>query len=72
MSDMANDMGGLHSHSALERELSMEKGKVLVDAKYAPLFPEGAEPFTYHNVKYVKVSILAFVNKGGMFKNLIK
>lgn len=72
MSDMANGVGGLHSHSALERELCMEKSKVLVDERYADLFPECAEPFSYHNVRYVKVPILAFVSRGGAFKNLIK
>lgn len=66
----------LHSHSALERELRFPKHIVLVDAKYKSLFADCIEgditPFSYYNVDYYKVPILAFVRKGGIFKNFMR
>lgn len=61
----------LHSHSGLERELDMPKHTVLVDESFKSLF--ASEPYTLfrHNGKrYIKVNILSFVKKGGLFKNL--
>ena len=64
------EYGGLHSHSAIERELVFPKDKVLVDARYKDKFSEGeTEEFVYKNVLYYKVPILSFVKKGGVFKN---
>lgn len=64
------EYAGLHSHSAIERELVFPKNKVLVDAKYKDLFEEWeTEPYAYENVLYYKVPILSFVKKGGVFKN---
>lgn len=63
----------LHSHSALERELRLPKHIVLVDKKYSHLFL--GEPYSlckYGGVDYLKVNTLSFVNKGGIFKNLLK
>lgn len=64
------EYGGMHSHSAIERELVFPKNKVLVDAKYKGLFDDGEiEEFIYKNVLYYKVPIMSFVKKGGVFKN---
>lgn len=71
---MSHGITFLHSHSGLERDLRFPKHTVLVDAKFAYMFSgEPCVPFTHitHNrIKYVKVNILSFVNKGGVFKNL--
>lgn len=59
----------LHSHSRLERILSIPKSNVLVDAKFRDLFPlSSVEPFTYNGVRYCLVPTLLFVNKNGVFK----
>lgn len=61
----------LHSHSGLERDLCFPKHTVLVDAKFAHMFSgEPCVPFTHNRIEYVKVNILSFANKGGVFKNL--
>lgn len=61
----------LHSHSGLERGLRFPKHTVLVDAKFAYMFSgEPCVPFKHNRIEYVKVNILSFVNKGGVFKNL--
>ena len=63
----------LHSHSGLERTLEFPKNTVLVDEKYLDVFDGediGIEPFTHNGVKYLKVPILAFIAKRGVFKNL--
>lgn len=61
----------LHSHSGLERDLRFPKHTVLVDAKFAHMFSgEQCVPFTHNSIEYVKVNILSFANKGGVFKNL--
>lgn len=61
----------LHSHSGLERNLRFPKHTVLVDAKFAHMFSgEPCVPFTHNRIEYVKVNILSFTNKGGVFKNL--
>lgn len=68
-------MDNLHSHSGLERELKIPKNKVLIDEKFKDLFAEGSikiEPLKYDGVNYYKIPILAFVRKGGEFKNLTK
>lgn len=68
---MSHELTYLHSHSALERELRMPKHLVLVDAKFAGSFAmDTVTPFAYHGVKYCKVPILSFVERGGVFKNL--
>lgn len=69
---MSHGFTYLHSHSALERELRMPKHLVLVDAQFASSFlTEYVKPFKYRGVEYYKVPILSFVNKGGVFKNLL-
>ena len=62
---------GLHSHSGLERELNMRTDKVLVDARFAPIFsPEAMGAiFTRKGIKYVEINTRAFIQKGGVFKN---
>lgn len=61
----------LHSHSGLERELHFPKHTVLVDTKYADTFCDCiTEPFKYKKAEFLKVNILTFVMKGGVFKNL--
>jgi hypothetical protein len=57
----------------LERDLRFPKHTVLVDAKFANNFDgEPCVPFTHNRIEYVKVNILSFANKGGVFKNLRK
>lgn len=68
---MSHGLIFLHSHSGLERNLRFPKHTVLVDAKFAYMFSgEPCVPFTHNRIEYVKVSILSFVKKGGVFKNL--
>lgn len=68
---MSHGLDYLHSHSGLERELKLTKHIVLVDAKYEYMFSDvPCEPFKHNNIKYIKVNILSFANKGGVFKNL--
>lgn len=60
----------LHSHSGLERDLKIDKGLVIIDEEYKSLFEEySLKPFKYNGLTYYKVPTLAFVNKGGVFKN---
>ena len=62
----------LHSHSALERELKFPKDKVLVDTCYGDRFDDTMkESFVYHEKKYLQVPILAFIERGGVFKNIL-
>ncbi len=68
---MSHGLLFLHSHSGLERDLRFPKHTVLVDAKFAYMFSgEPCVPFTHNRIEYVKVNILSFANKGGVFKNL--
>ena len=72
---MSNRISYLHSHSGLERTLSVKdiksKQYVLIDAKYKDLFPaEERKIFKYEKRTYYKVPILSFFEKGGTFKNL--
>lgn len=70
---MSNDFKVLHSHSGIERELQFPKHTVLVDECFGRLFPDDAiKPFRYDGVMYYKVPILMFVEKGGVFKYLLK
>ena len=69
---MSHGLTYLHSHSALERELRMPKHLVLIDAKFpSASISDSVIPFKYRGVEYYKVPILSFVNKGGVFKNLL-
>ena len=64
----------LHSHSGLERELKMDKRHVLIDERYKDMFADGGvkiERFMCHGTVYYKVPVLAFVMRGGYFKNYI-
>ena len=62
----------LHSHSMLERTLRFPKDTVLIDTRYGDLFGEAIlKPFRYKDHNYYKVNILAFVRKGGAFRNLM-
>lgn len=70
---MSHGISYLHSHSGLERELRMPKHIVLVDARFKELFTSGLyeiTPYKFNGVSYYKVPIMAFVHKGGIFKNL--
>lgn len=63
----------LHSHSKLENILNFPKRIVLVDAQYRNMFLDCCvETFNYNKVNYIKVPILTFVKRGGIFKNLIE
>ena len=65
---------GLHSHSALERELNLPKDIVLVDARFERAFVNAkytVTPVRYGQTDYVKVPVLAFVKFGGKFKNVM-
>ena len=60
----------LHSHSGLEKKLLFPKNKVLVDKDFLHLFSnKQAEKFVYKQMEYYRVPIMAFVMKGGVFKN---
>lgn len=61
----------LHSHSGLERELRFPKHTVLVDEIYGDLFLV-KQPFVKNKISYYKVPTMEFVNKGGVFKNLLE
>ena len=68
---MSNGITFLHSHSGLERNLRFPKHTVIVDATFANMFSgKPCVPFTHNSIEYVKVNILSFVKKGGVFKNL--
>ena len=70
---MSNGVRYLHSHSALERELKMPKHIVLVDEEFEELFKNKAvKPYFSNGVNYLKVPTIAFVKRGGVFKNFIK
>ena len=69
MNDMAS-IEGLHSHSALERELRFPKHIVLVDEKFKDLFlSDAVVPFVYHRTRYIQVPTLSFLKRGGVFRN---
>lgn len=65
---MSQGVGYLHSHSAIEREKRLPKHVVLVDEEYEGMFKK-AVPYVYDKRMYLQVSILEFVNNGGLFKN---
>lgn len=67
---MSKELQQLHSHSALERELRLPKDMVLVDVRFGRLFLD-VPRFAYKHggVNYYKVNTLAFVRRGGVFKN---
>lgn len=69
---MTENIKTLHSHSGLERELLIPKRFVLIDVEYKSMFGDFCvvETFKHKGVWYCKVPILAFVEKGGVFKNL--
>lgn len=70
---MSRGYSVMHSHSSIERDLKLPKRFVLVDEEFKDRFISDAiEPFKYNGVKYYKVPTLAFVEKGGVFKNLAK
>ena len=70
---MSRGISVLHSHSGIEKELKFPKHIVLVDECFGGLFPDEAiKPFRYDGEMYYKVPILMFVEKGGVFKNLLK
>lgn len=63
----------LHSHSGIEREMKFDKNVVIVDEKYEELFGgEPIEEYIYNKKRYIKVNIMSFVQKGGVFKNLFE
>jgi hypothetical protein len=74
---MSNNISYLHSHSGIERfskdkEIT-NKSHVLVDEKFISMFDDMAlerKPTKFNGTKYYKVPIMAFVRKGGVFKNL--
>lgn len=70
---MSHGLSYMHSHSALERELRFPKHIVLVDACFRHVFENSGYPvysFMNGHKEYCKVPIMAFVEKGGVFKNL--
>lgn len=67
---MGKEMLTLHSHSALERELRMPKDTVLIDAKFGRMFLDVPHvAYKHGGVNYLKVNTMAFVKRGGVFKN---
>lgn len=68
---MSNGHTELHSHSGLERENRFPKHIVLIDVCFEELFADSpTQKFFYEGKEYLKVNILDFVKKGGIFKNL--
>lgn len=66
---MSNDCHYLHSHSGIEKKLMFPKNIVLVDNKYKDLFVScKTSKMMYNGIEYLKVPILSFVYKGGVFK----
>lgn len=62
----------LHNHSGLEKLLNFPKHTVLVDVEYKKMFLDCyCVTFSYNKVSYIKVPIMSFVRRGGVFKNLI-
>ena len=72
---MSTGLDYLYNHSGLERELRIPKNVVLVDEEFRSMF-DSMRVSNFNMVhdrrvlKYVKVHILDFVKKGGIFKNL--
>lgn len=67
---MSKNLTILHSHSGLERNLKFSQSFVLVDEEFADMFDsEYVKPFKHNRITYLKVPILMFVKKGGVFKN---
>lgn len=55
--------------------MGMPKHIVLVDSKYKDVFSDcGIElkTFKLNNIEYIKVPILSFVHKGGVFKGVME
>lgn len=70
---MSLKMGLLHSHSGLEREMKFPKHFVLVDAQFKNMFIENnIKPIAYNGHTYYQVPTMAFVRKGGLFKNFME
>lgn len=70
---MSGKFNGLHSHSALERELKFPKHFVLVDEEYKNMFiADTISRYAYGGKVYYKVPIMSFVRNGGVFKNFIQ
>jgi len=65
---MSKNTNYLHSHSGIERERKFPKHLVLVDEDYKNMFLD-PKLYRVHGKDYFVVSILEFVNKGGVFKN---
>ena len=61
----------MHSHSALEREKKIPKHVVIVDECFENRF-DGIEikHVKFGKKSYLQVPIMAFINAGGVFKNL--
>lgn len=68
---MSKNVRFLHNHSQLEQKLGFGKDTVLVDWRYKRTFPN-SEPFEYEGEEYLKVNTMEFVDKGGIFKGLMK
>ena len=69
---MSHNLQVLHSHSGLEREMHLPKHIVVVDASFSHLFTnEKVAKFKHNGVEYIRVSTRAFLEQGGLFKNLM-
>jgi hypothetical protein len=68
---MSQNIGYLHSHSGLERDMNFPKHKVLVDEDYGEMFANKQILKIKGNI-YYKVDTYEFFKKGGVFKNLQK
>ena len=62
--------GSLHSHSGQERDMKLSKSFVLVDERFGNLFPDvEVKPLKHRGIRYLKVPIITFTRRGGVFKN---
>lgn len=72
---MSNGETQMHNHSGLEKEIRFPKRFVLVDESFRDRFhPKAIEDFSVtrygQKFNFIKVPILDFIRKGGVFKNL--
>lgn len=73
---MSTGENRMHSHSGLEKELEYPKRYVIVDKSFRDSFSakDILEEFSLiregRKIEYIKVPVLEFIKKGGIFKNL--
>jgi len=68
---MSQGLTYLHSHSGIEKEMTMPKSQVVIDNKYGDLFGSVVlKTIKHKGATYLVVPTVLFIKKGGVFKNL--